>query len=130
MPVSSKGIVTIKDVAARARLSAAAVSYALRDHPKVGPETRARVQAIAQTLGYKPNPRVATLMAHIRRAQLRDAGEQIAFVWMHTTKAQAAGDPFLRKVIAGARHELFMETDTIRGQVFAAFDAFITEQSS
>jgi lysophospholipase len=33
-------------------------------------------------------------------------------------------------VIAGARHELFMETDTIRGQVFAAFDAFITEQSS
>jgi lysophospholipase len=33
-------------------------------------------------------------------------------------------------VIAGARHELFMETDTIRGQVLAAFDAFITEQSS
>lgn len=33
-------------------------------------------------------------------------------------------------VIAGARHELFMESDTIRGQVFAAFDAFITEQST
>ncbi|MGB3339057.1 MAG: alpha/beta hydrolase [Devosia sp.] len=33
-------------------------------------------------------------------------------------------------VIAGARHELFMETDAIRGQVLAAFDAFITEQSS
>ena len=33
-------------------------------------------------------------------------------------------------VIAGARHELFMETDAIRGQVFAAFDAFITEQSA
>ena len=32
-------------------------------------------------------------------------------------------------VIAGARHEMFMETDIIRGQVFAAFDAFITEQS-
>jgi len=32
-------------------------------------------------------------------------------------------------VIAGARHELFMETDAIRGQVLAAFDAFITEQS-
>ena len=32
-------------------------------------------------------------------------------------------------VIAGARHEMFMETDAIRGQVFAAFDAFITEQS-
>jgi lysophospholipase len=33
-------------------------------------------------------------------------------------------------VLAGARHELFMETDTIRSQVFAAFDAFITEQSA
>lgn len=33
-------------------------------------------------------------------------------------------------VIAGARHELFMETDAIREQVFAAFDAFITQQSS
>ena len=32
-------------------------------------------------------------------------------------------------VLAGARHELFMETDAIRGQVMAAFDAFITEQS-
>lgn len=33
-------------------------------------------------------------------------------------------------VIAGARHELFMENDAIRGQVLAAFDAFITEQSA
>lgn len=32
-------------------------------------------------------------------------------------------------VIAGARHEMFLETDPIRSQVFAAFDAFITEQS-
>ncbi|HEY4202388.1 MAG TPA: alpha/beta hydrolase [Devosiaceae bacterium] len=33
-------------------------------------------------------------------------------------------------VIPGARHELFMESDSIRAQVFAAFDAFITEQSA
>jgi len=33
-------------------------------------------------------------------------------------------------VVPGARHELFMETDAIRAQVFAAFDAFITQQSS
>ena len=32
-------------------------------------------------------------------------------------------------VIPAARHELFMEADSIRAQVFAAFDAFITEQS-
>ncbi len=33
-------------------------------------------------------------------------------------------------VIAHARHEMFMENDDIRGQVFAAFDAFITEQTA
>lgn len=32
-------------------------------------------------------------------------------------------------VIAGARHEMFMENDAIRGQLFAAIDAFITEPS-
>lgn len=32
-------------------------------------------------------------------------------------------------IIPGARHELFMENDAIRAQVFAAFDAFITEQT-
>jgi lysophospholipase len=32
-------------------------------------------------------------------------------------------------IVPAARHELFMENDAIRAQVFAAFDAFITEQS-
>ncbi len=32
-------------------------------------------------------------------------------------------------VIARARHEMFMETDEIRSQMLAAFDAFITEQT-
>lgn len=33
-------------------------------------------------------------------------------------------------VIPAARHELFMENDAIRAQVFAAFDAFITDQTT
>ena len=32
-------------------------------------------------------------------------------------------------VIAGAQHEMFMDTNPIRGQVLAAFDAFVTEPS-
>lgn len=32
-------------------------------------------------------------------------------------------------VLPNARHEIFMETDAIRAQAFAAFDAFITEQT-
>lgn len=96
-------VVTIKDVAARAKLSVAAVSYALRNHPKINPVTRERVQAIALKLGYRPNPRVASLMAHIRRAHARSPGERLAFVWVHTTRAQATREPFLRKVFLGAQ---------------------------
>lgn len=33
-------------------------------------------------------------------------------------------------VVGAARHELFMESDMIRAQTLAAFDAFITEQSN
>src|SRR5262245_27807842 len=42
-------------------------------------------------------------MAHIRRAQARPSGERLAFVWVHTTRAQAERDPFLRNVFLGAR---------------------------
>jgi LacI family transcriptional regulator len=96
-------VVTIKDVAARAKLSIAAVSYALRNHPKINAATRERVHAIAQKLGYRPNPRVASLMAHIRRAHARAGGERLAFVWVHTSRAQAGREPFLRKVFLGAQ---------------------------
>lgn len=94
---------TLKQIAARAGVSRATVSYALRGHPKIPSETRARVQAAAQSVGYKPNPRIAGLMAHIRRGRARPFGERIAFVWVHTTRAEAARSPFLTAVLEGAR---------------------------
>jgi LacI family transcriptional regulator len=98
-----KSIVTIKDVAVRAKLAVATVSYALRNDPRIAEETRRQVHEVAQALGYRPNPRVASLMAHIRRAHSRAPGERIAFVWVHTDQAQAARDPFMRKVFLGAK---------------------------
>lgn len=102
MDLPERNVVTIKDIARRVKLALSTVSYSLRNHPRIPPETRARVQAAARELGYRPNPRVASLMAHIRRAQSRTSGERIAFIWMHTSRTQAARDPFLRKVFQGA----------------------------
>jgi LacI family transcriptional regulator len=95
-------VITLQAIADRARVAKATVSYALRNHPKIPPETRQRVQAAARELGYRPNPRVAGLMAHIRRAHAREHAERIAFVWMHTRRAESRRDPFLRKVYQGA----------------------------
>jgi len=96
-------VITIKEVAAKAGLSIATVSYALRRDPKIPAATRDRVLAVAQELGYRPNATVATLMAHIRRARQPSAGERIAFVWVHTPKEEIRADPFLRLVLAGAQ---------------------------
>lgn len=96
-------VITLKEVAARSGLSLATVSYALRGHAKIPPETRLQVRAVADALGYRPNPRISSLMAHIRRARGPSAGERIAFVWVHTTRHEAHEDAFLQEVVAGAR---------------------------
>lgn len=95
--------VTQAQVAAAAGVARATVSYVLRDDPKIPAATAARVRAAAERLGYRPNPRVAALMAHIRQARPVGRGERIAFVWVHTTRREARENAFLREVFAGAR---------------------------
>ncbi len=96
-------VVTLSDIAEQVGLSLATVSYALRQHAKISAATRARVATAARKLGYRPNPRVASLMAHIRGAQSRAHQERIAFIWVHTSRAQARENVFLKNVFAGAR---------------------------
>ena len=48
-------MVTIKDVAKRAGVSIAAVSYALNDKTGVNEETKSKVKQIAEEMGYVPN---------------------------------------------------------------------------
>jgi LacI family transcriptional regulator len=82
--------VTFRQIAKASGLAVATVSYALRNHPKIPAPTVARVQAVADALGYRPNPRVAALMAHIRRARPVATGDRIAFIWL------ARPAPYLR----------------------------------
>lgn len=95
--------VTLSAIAQRAGVSLATVSYALRKHPKISAETQAAVLRAAEELGYRPNPRVASLMAHIRGGRAGAARERLAFVWVHTTRRESRESSFLRSVFAGAR---------------------------
>lgn len=61
MTVDHAGPVGIVQVAARAGVSQATVSRALRGHPGVSPATRARVRAAAAELGYAPSAFAAAL---------------------------------------------------------------------
>ena len=46
---------TLRDIAKEVGISVSAVSMALRDHPRIGPETKSRVMTVADQLGYVPN---------------------------------------------------------------------------
>lgn len=57
------------------------VSLALRNDARLPAETRQRIQAAAQKLGYTPNPLVSLLMARVRR---RNAGYRGTLGYVHT----------------------------------------------
>ncbi|MDR1283043.1 MAG: LacI family transcriptional regulator [Opitutaceae bacterium] len=72
--------VTLADVARKAGVSIPAVSMALRNHPGIGAETRERIRKIAQQLGYRPDPLLASLAAY--RSSLRPAHYRGTLAWL------------------------------------------------
>jgi LacI family transcriptional regulator len=56
-------------IAERAGVGKATVSLALRDDPRLRPETRRRIQQVAAEMGYRTNPTVANLMAQLRASR-------------------------------------------------------------
>lgn len=84
--------VTLAAIARRAGVSRTAVSYALRDDPNIAPETRARIRKTAEELGYRRDPVLAKLMAHLHAGRDRRYAGKLAFLnvhaerdyWLHT----------------------------------------------
>lgn len=59
-PVAGRKL-TISDVATRAGVSKGLVSFALNDRPGVSPETRQRILAVAQDMGWQPDAKARAL---------------------------------------------------------------------
>lgn len=89
----------LEDVARIAGVSAMTASRALRGAPRVSKVTAARVREAADSLGYRPNPLVQTLMASIRdKRVIKDVG----IAWVTTFKKKRY-PPSLQRVEQGAR---------------------------
>lgn len=78
--------ITIAEVARRAGVSRAAVSYALRDDPNIAAATRARIRKVADALGYRPDPVLAKLMAHLHAGRGRRHAGKLAFLNVHADR--------------------------------------------
>lgn len=62
--MSPRSAVTLRDIAERVGVSVSAVSMALADHPRIGAETKSRVLAAADELGYVTNAAGRALRAN------------------------------------------------------------------
>lgn len=79
MPLSAR--VTIRDIAREANLHFTTVSLALRNSPRLKAATRERIQQLAESMGYRPDPMLAALNAY--RQSNQPVHYQAALAWIH-----------------------------------------------
>ena len=86
------GQVTQQDIATRAGVHITTVSLALRDSHKLRTTTRARIQALAEEMGYRPDPMLSALTVY--RERLKRVRHQGVIAWMCPVvrKGEAAPD--------------------------------------
>jgi len=72
--------VTLSDVARKAGVHVTTVSQALRNHPSIAAATRARLQALALEMNYRPDPFLRSLVAYRARRSAGDKMPTLAYV--------------------------------------------------
>lgn len=72
--------VTQTDIARAAGVHNTTVSLALRNSPAIPESTRKRIQALAEEMGYHPDPALRALVAYRRGCAVRDRKETIAYI--------------------------------------------------
>ncbi len=94
--------ITLKDVAQAANVSRMTVSLALRDHSSLPVQTRRRIQQLAKSLGYRPDPQISKLMEQIRSKKPHGKGNVIAYVTAYEDPFAWRKQPTQRMYYEGA----------------------------
>lgn len=99
---------TLSEIAAKAGVSVATVSLALRGVGLVGRDTAERVKAIAEELGYRPNPLLASLATRRFRSGQSTEGTPLA-IFHFSPQLDERKSPSPRKYI----HEIEKEAASL-----------------
>jgi LacI family transcriptional regulator len=94
---------SIRTLAKIAGVSKATVSLALRDHPRIRPSERARIQRIAARAGYRSNALVANLLAQLRVSKTSGYRSTLGLVCVTRNRVLLEIVPTFREWIAGCQ---------------------------
>lgn len=142
-----KNHVTLRMIAKKAECSLATVSMALRNDPRLLPETVARIHRLAQRMGYVPDREASEVMSRMRISARRDPATILAYIRSDSgiadLEAALENDSYYQGALAEAKRatyriEVFwlseeelpprrlsrvLKTRGIRGLIFSPFPA-------
>lgn len=100
--VNSDLRLTIRQLAHTLGVSRTTVSEALRDHPRVKPATRQRIQTAAKAAGYRFNPLASLLLSEVRRTRLNTFQGVIAALRQEEPARVPFSGAYWRDLLKGA----------------------------
>lgn len=90
-------------IARAAGVSRPTVSRALQNHPSLPKSTRLRIQALANEMGYRPNPMVSALMASRNQSHPSSATTTMAVLTTWRPTLELAPVPTFKRLLKGAQ---------------------------
>lgn len=76
--------ISLADIARKAGVHITTVSLALRDSPRLPASTKDRLKAVAEEMGYQPDPMLSALTAYRRNAKIQQTQGTLA--WITSTR--------------------------------------------
>jgi DNA-binding LacI/PurR family transcriptional regulator len=98
--------VTMKDIAARAGVATSTVCRALSVNPQIPEATRRRIQKVAASMGYRPDPLLSAFASRRRGGTSRSDITTIAYLTHFRTCNEWRDNPFYRRCHQGAEARL------------------------
>src|SRR5512133_2239855 len=96
-------VVTMATIAKAVGVTTSTVSKALRDDPALPLARRQQIRRAAKSLGYRPNPMVAALMARLHSRRRRNDPHHIAWIDLWQNEQEAARTTDFKLMLRGAR---------------------------
>jgi len=93
----------LESIAKAAGVHKATVSRALRNHPTIPSDTRAKIQKIAKDMGYRPNPLVSMYQSQARSSKPNRLQAALGWINDYPNATCWTEFPWLRGYLAGAK---------------------------